>query len=103
LREGNRALLVFLSWRIGFHQARRMLFVLVDGTSNAPIQAAKQAFSGGEGDGLQSLRENRKRNSYFQWNLVALVRFMRLSLTERRTRGPVQCSVAGNPGTLRSG
>jgi hypothetical protein len=39
----------------------------------------------------------------FLWNLVALVRFMRLSLTERRTRGPVQCSVAGNPGTLRSG
>ena len=24
-------------------------------------------------------------------------------LTERRTRGPVQCRVAGNPGTLRSG
>jgi hypothetical protein len=39
----------------------------------------------------------------FLWNLVALVHFMRLSLTERRTNGLVQCSVAGNPGTLRSG
>jgi hypothetical protein len=39
----------------------------------------------------------------FLWNLVALVHFMRLSLTERRARGPVKCSVAGNPGTLRSG
>jgi hypothetical protein len=39
----------------------------------------------------------------FLWNLVALMHFMRLSLTERRTRGPVQCSVAGNLGTLRSG
>ena len=39
----------------------------------------------------------------FLWNLVALVHFMRLSLTERRIRGLVQCSVAGNPGTLRSG
>jgi hypothetical protein len=38
----------------------------------------------------------------FLWNLVALVHFMRLSLTERRTRGLVQRSVAGNPGTLRS-
>jgi hypothetical protein len=34
----------------------------------------------------------------FLWNLVALVDFMRLSLTERRTRGLVQCCVAGNPG-----
>jgi hypothetical protein len=39
----------------------------------------------------------------FLLNLVALIHFMRLSLTERRTRGFVQCSVAGNPGTLRSG
>ena len=33
---------------------------------------------------------------------MALVHFMRPSLTERRTRGFVQCGVAGNPGTLRS-
>jgi hypothetical protein len=39
----------------------------------------------------------------FLLNLVALVYFMRLSLTERRTRYLVQCSMAGNPGTLRSG
>jgi hypothetical protein len=39
----------------------------------------------------------------FLLNLVALVDFMRLSPTERRTRGLVQCCVAGNPGTLRSG
>jgi hypothetical protein len=38
----------------------------------------------------------------FLWDLVALVHFMRLSLTERRTRGLVQRCVAGNPGTLRS-
>jgi hypothetical protein len=30
--------------------------------------------------------------------LVALANLMRLSLTERRTRNRVQCSVAGNPG-----
>ena len=34
----------------------------------------------------------------FLWELVALSHFMRLSLTERRTRGLVQQSVAGNPG-----
>jgi hypothetical protein len=39
----------------------------------------------------------------FLWNLVALVHFMRLSLTERRTHVHVHCCVAGNPGTLRSG
>jgi hypothetical protein len=39
----------------------------------------------------------------FLLTLVALVHFMRLSLTERRTRRHVQCGVAGNPGTLRSG
>jgi hypothetical protein len=32
--------------------------------------------------------------------LVALVGFMRFSLTENRTRGCIQCSVAGNPGSL---
>ena len=37
----------------------------------------------------------------FLWNLVASVNFMRLS--ERRTRGSLQHSVAGNQGTLRSG
>src|ERR1700722_17539138 len=39
----------------------------------------------------------------FLLNLMALMHFMRLSVTERRTRGLVQCCVAGNPGTLRSG
>src|ERR1700733_8601089 len=39
----------------------------------------------------------------FLWNLLALMHFMRVSLTETRTRYPVQCCVAGNPGTLRSG
>jgi hypothetical protein len=34
----------------------------------------------------------------FLLNLVALSHFMRLSLTERRTRGLVERSVAGNPG-----
>src|ERR1700723_408797 len=34
----------------------------------------------------------------FLWELWALSHFMRLSLTERRTRGVVQRSVAGNPG-----
>jgi hypothetical protein len=34
----------------------------------------------------------------FLWELVALSHFMRLSLTERRIRGLVQRSVAGNPG-----
>jgi hypothetical protein len=38
----------------------------------------------------------------FLLNLVALMHFMRLSLTERRKRCLVQCRVAGNPGTLRS-
>jgi hypothetical protein len=38
----------------------------------------------------------------FLWSLVALAELMRLSLRERRTRGFVQCCVAGNPGTLRS-
>ena len=46
--------------------------------------------------------ENRRSLGYappdFLWNLVALLHFMRLSLTERRTRGLVQCCVAGNPG-----
>ena len=50
--------------------------------------------------------ENRKRNSSslhfatpdFLWTLVALADLMRLSLRERRTRGFVQCCVAGNPG-----
>src|ERR1700679_349353 len=68
-------------------------------------------------DGLKSLRsspriregrEAHRRSLHyappdFLLNSMALVHFMRLSLTERRTRGPVQCSVAGNPGTLRSG
>ena len=34
----------------------------------------------------------------FLWSLVALRDIMRLSLRERRTRGFVQCCVAGNPG-----
>jgi hypothetical protein len=38
----------------------------------------------------------------FLWTLVALADLMRLSLRERRTRGFVQCCVAGNPGSLRS-
>jgi hypothetical protein len=33
------------------------------------------------------------------WSLVALADFMRLSLTERRTRGLVWRCVAGNPGS----
>src|SRR3984885_5466086 len=67
--------------------------------------------------GLKSLRENsriregrgahrrslRSATPDFLLTLMALVHFMRLSLTERRTRGHFQCSVAGNPGTLRSG
>jgi len=32
--------------------------------------------------------------------LLALTDFMRFSPTENRTRGCVQCSVAGNPGSL---
>ena len=39
----------------------------------------------------------------FLWTLVALADLMRLSLRERRTRSFVQCCVAGNPGSLRSG
>ena len=34
----------------------------------------------------------------FLWSFVALRDIMRLSLRERRTRGFVQCCVAGNPG-----
>jgi hypothetical protein len=49
----------------------------------------------------KSLRENQRsaplipplRSPDFLRNLVALVHFMRLSLTESRTRGLVQCSV----------
>jgi hypothetical protein len=46
--------------------------------------------------------ENRRSLGFappdFLWELMALSHFMRLSLTERRTRGVVQRSVAGNPG-----
>src|ERR1700677_4380771 len=46
--------------------------------------------------------ENRRSLGYappdFLWSSVALADFMRLSLRERRTRGFVQCCVAGNPG-----
>jgi hypothetical protein len=55
------------------------------------------------------LRRQEERNSRslhfatpdFLWTLVALADLMRLSLRERRTRGFVQCCVAGKPGTLR--
>ena len=60
---------------------------------------------------MTSLLENRKRNSRslhyappdFLWRLVALANFMRLSFGKAAYVGVSGGSVAGNPGTLRSG
>ncbi len=49
-------------------------------------------------DGSVEPQIPRLRSPDFLWELVALSHFMRLSLTERRTRGLLQRSVAGNPG-----
>jgi hypothetical protein len=54
--------------------------------------------SGEFGGPMRALQIPRLRFPGFLWKLVALSHFMRLSLTERRTRGLVQRSVAGNPG-----